>query len=141
LAARQTVERPVVAAAAERIGKQTLSLLRDSLSSQRAAQDDTVRFLICDRAFHPTIYRACDNLALSDFVSDLYTYMMAQRRNAISRPGAIAASCRDHEAIVAGLAAHDVQAVVAAFNIHLERIYETTRGVLASKQAPPTRSG
>jgi len=140
-AARQTVERPVVAAAAEHISAQELSLLRDSLSAQYAAKDDPVRFLICDREFHLTIYRASRNPALADFVSDLYTYMMAYRRKAVSQPGAIAASYRDHEAIVAGLAAHDAASVVAAFNTHLDRIYETTRGVLDAERTPLATTG
>jgi DNA-binding FadR family transcriptional regulator len=135
-AARKTVERPVVAAAAEHITKQELSHLRDSLSAQRGVNDDPVRFLICDREFHLTIYRASRNPALADFVSDLYTYMMAHRRKAISQPGAIMASYRDHEAIVAGLSTHDAEAVVAAFDIHLDRIYATTCGVLASGETP-----
>ena len=139
-AARQTVERPVVAAAATHITKQELRLLRDSLATQRAAEDDPVRFLICDREFHLTIYRASRNPALADFVSDLYMYMMACRRRAISRPGAIAASTRDHEAIIAGLSAHDADAVVAAFDTHLDRIYATTRGVLDADKTPPRKT-
>ena len=141
-AARQTVERPVVAAAATQITKHELSFLQSSLSAQRAAKDDPVRFLICDREFHLTIYRASRSPALADFVSDLYTYMMAYRRRAIAMPGAIAASYRDHEAIVAGLSAHNAEAVVASFNIHLERIYATTtRGVLEADKTPSLRTG
>jgi DNA-binding FadR family transcriptional regulator len=140
-AARQTVERPVVAAAATHITEREMNLLRDSLSAQRAANDDPVRFLICDREFHLTIYRASRNPPLADFVSDLYTYMMAYRRKAISQPGAIAASYRDHKAIVAGLSAHDAESVVASFNIHLDRIYATTRGVLDSDKTHRTRAG
>lgn len=140
-AARQAAERPTVAAAAERITKQELGILRDSLSAQRAAMDDPLRFLICDREFHLTIYRASGNPVLADFVGDLYAYMMAYRRRAISRPGAIAASYRDHEAIVAGLAANNAQSVVTAFDIHLDRIYATTRGMIDADTAPPIRAG
>jgi DNA-binding FadR family transcriptional regulator len=141
-AARQAVERPVVAAAADRINERELELLGQSLSAQRAAKDDPVRFMICDREFHMTIYQACRNPALADFVGELYTYMMAYRRKAVARAGAIAASYRDHEAIVDGLAAHNAEAVVAAFDIHLDRIYATTRGVLDSdERTPPIRPG
>lgn len=141
-AARQTVERPVVAAAAEHINQQELDCLGESLAAQRACQDSPVQFLICDREFHLTIYRASRNPALADFVSELYLYMMAHRRTAISRPGAIAASYHDHEAILAGLINHDPVAVVAAFNIHLDRIYATTRGVLDSNpRTRPIKSG
>ena len=49
---------------------------------------------------------------------------------AVSRPGAIAKSRRDHAEIVGALRAHDVEAVVAAFDRHLDRIYRTTRVIL-----------
>jgi DNA-binding FadR family transcriptional regulator len=130
--ARLLVERPVVAAAAERIDERTLDRLADSLAAQHAAMEDPVRFLICDREFHFAIYRACGNPALADFVADLYTYMMEHRRKAVSRPGAIHNSYDDHRRIVAALGAHDPEAVVAAFTVHLERIYTTTRSILES---------
>ena len=133
-AARLLVERPVVAAAAVRIDDRTLGLLDDSLAAQRAAIDDPVRFLICDREFHLAIYRSSGNPALADFVSDLYTYMMEHRRKAVSQPGAILNSFADHAAIVAALRLHDPDAVVAAFTIHLDRIYTTTRSILDSER-------
>ncbi len=121
-AARLLVERPVVADAALRINRTTLSVLKDCLEVQRAAIDDPVRFLISDREFHLAIYKSSSNPVLADFVSDLYTYMMDHRRKAMAEPGAISKSHADHQAIVAGLSAHDANAVVGAFNRHLERI-------------------
>jgi DNA-binding FadR family transcriptional regulator len=129
-AARLLVERPVVADAARRIDAATLAMLEASLEAQREALDDPVRFLICDREFHVAVYRACGNDLLADFVIDLYLYGMPHRRKAVSQPGAIAQSCEDHAAILAGLRAHDAEAVVAAFGIHLDRIYATTRSIL-----------
>ncbi len=148
-AARLLIERPVVANAARRIDDATLALLEDSLAAQRSSTEDPVRFLICDREFHVAIYRSCGNALLADFVTDLYTYMMEHRRRAVSVPGAILASCRDHAAILSGLRARDAEAVVAAFGVHLDRIYATTRSILESEAqpagrqrqgAPPTRS-
>jgi DNA-binding FadR family transcriptional regulator len=132
--ARLLVERRVVAAAAARIDAPALDRLADSLAAQHAAMTDPVRFLICDRAFHFTIYRACGNRALADFVGDLYTYMMEHRRKAVSRPGAIRSSYDDHRRIVAALGAHDPDAVVAAFTVHLERIYTTTLSILEAER-------
>lgn len=133
-AARILVEREVVALAAEGIDRETLAFLEHSLHAQRAAMDDPVRFLISDREFHLAIYRACGNPALADFVGDLYAYMMEFRRRAVSRAGAISNSVHDHEAILDGLRQHDAEVVVAAFNLHLNRIYQTTRSLLEDQE-------
>jgi DNA-binding FadR family transcriptional regulator len=129
-AARLLVERRVVAEAATRIEDSVLELLDDCLEAQRSAINAPVHFLISDREFHLAIYKASGNPVLADFVSDLYTYMLAYRREAISRPGAIEKSYEDHVAIVAGLRAHDPDSVVAAFEIHLDRIYTSTQMIL-----------
>ena len=129
-AARLLVERPVVAEAAARIDEETLRFLDETLVTQRSAVNDPVRFMISDREFHLAIYRSCGNPVLADFVSDLYTYMLEYRRKVMSRPGAIQKSYEDHVAIVAGLRAHDPDAVIAAFEIHLDRIYTTTHSIL-----------
>jgi DNA-binding FadR family transcriptional regulator len=131
--ARLLIERHVVAKAAVRIDGQTLDRLDASLAAQNEAKNDPVRFLICDREFHVAIYRASQDPLLCDMTIDLYAYMLEHRRRAVSRPGAIAKSCRDHAAIVAALRAHDANAVVAAFDHHLTRIYRTTRSILESE--------
>lgn len=133
--ARLLVEREVVAQAAIAIDADTLDFLRGSLVSQRAASDDPVRFLISDREFHLAIYRACGNAPLADFVSDLYAYMMETRRRAVAQENAILKSVSDHEAILDGLERHDATAVVTAFNIHLDRIYQTTRRVIEDNRS------
>lgn len=132
--ARLVVELPVVAEAASHIDAPTLGFLRESLAAQQDAFDDPVRFLIYDREFHLSIYRAAGNPALADFVSDLYVYVMEHRRRAVAQPGAIPLSYEDHVAIVDALERGDADAVVAAFRIHLDRIYRTTLGIMASKR-------
>jgi DNA-binding FadR family transcriptional regulator len=129
--ARLLVEQQVVGDAAERISTAAISRLKDSLEAQRTCLSDPVRFLICDREFHIAIYRECGNPLLSDIVTDLYTYMMDHRRRAVSRPGAIASSLADHVAILAALERHDRAAAMAGFATHEERIYTTTRQLLA----------
>lgn len=130
-AARLLVELDVVASAAKNADHELLQKLEGLLETHRNCGDDAMRFLICDREFHVAIYRACGNRLLADFVTDLYTYMMDYRRNAMSRPGAIRASYEDHSKIVDALRRGDRQAVVEAFRHHLMRIYETTRELLA----------
>lgn len=137
--ARLLVEREVVACAARLIGQDTLDFLGRSLASQRTASGDPVRFLISDREFHLAIYRSCGNPALADFVGDLYTYMMEIRRRAVSRENAILQSVGDHEAILDALERHDVTDVVAAFNVHLDRIYQTTRLVIEDNRPSGNR--
>lgn len=133
-AARLHIELKVVGDAADCIDAETLERLDSLLEAQRLGGADPMRFLICDREFHLEIYRACGNALLSDFVTDLYTYMMNHRRIAMSRPGAIDASHDDHAEIVAALKRHDREAVVGAFRHHLTRIYETTRELLADER-------
>nr|WP_298688878.1 FadR/GntR family transcriptional regulator [uncultured Dongia sp.] len=131
-ATRLLIERQVVSDAAENISNEALLRLRNSLRAQAECADDPVQFLICDREFHVTIYRACGNPLLADLVTDLYTYMMDYRRRVMSRSGAIAKSYQEHVAIVEALERHDRDAVLAAFGHHLDRIYVTTRSILAA---------
>jgi DNA-binding FadR family transcriptional regulator len=128
--ARLLAERVVVSEAAERIDSGTLTRLEASLAAQKNCLEDPVRFLICDREFHFAIYRCAANPLLSDFVMGLYSYLMEQRRTAMSQPGAILRSYKDHTEIMAGLRARDPVGVVAAFDRHLERIYTTTHAIL-----------
>ncbi len=132
--ARLLAERAVIADAAERMDAQTLTRLEASLGEQRRCLEDPVRFLICDREFHFAIYRRAANPLLSDFVMGLYTYLMEQRRTAMSQPGAILRSYKDHNEIMAGLRARDAAHVVAAFDRHLDRIYTTTRAILDDEE-------
>ncbi|MDE3177912.1 MAG: FadR family transcriptional regulator [Pseudomonadota bacterium] len=130
--ARLLVERAVVAEAAVRIDEATLAQLEQSLAIQRQTTRDPVRFLICDREFHLAIYRSSGNPLLADFVIDLYTFMLDQRRLAVSEPGAIEQSLRDHVAIYEALRARDPAAVTAAFERHIDRIYATTFELLSA---------
>ena len=91
----------------------SLSCARPPGGAGRRRSTILSRFLISDREFHLAIYQACGNPVLADFVSDLYAYFMEHRRKAVSRPGAILRSVRDHEAILAALEARDPARVVA----------------------------
>ena len=131
--ARLLVERAVVAEAAARIDDETLARLEQSLAIQQQTMRDPVHFLICDREFHLAIYRCASNPLLADFVIDLYTFMLDHRRVAVSQPGAIEESYRDHVAIYESLRARDPEAVVTAFGRHIDRIYATTVQILAER--------
>lgn len=125
--ARLLIEEKVARSAALRIEPGTLETLRKSIEVQEAAGDDPVRFLICDREFHTTIYRAGGNAALADMAADLYSYLLDHRRRAVAQPASIATSIADHRAILAGLESRDPDATAKAFALHETRIYTTTK--------------
>jgi DNA-binding FadR family transcriptional regulator len=133
---RLLIERAVAAEAAVNIDESTLCRLEQSLAIQKQTMRDPVHFLICDREFHLTIYRSCGNPLLADFVADLYTFMLDHRRIAVSQPGAIDKSYRDHVAIFKALTAHDPRAATDAIGWHIDRIYTTTVEILADKPKP-----
>lgn len=141
--ARLLVEACVARRAAQRIDAAALYRLRELISSQEAAREDPVRFLISDREFHTVIYRAGGNRALADVATTLYAYLLDHRRRVVSQLGAIGSSIDDHRAIYDALALRDGDAVVAAFRVHERRIYETTRRIISAEgmTANPNNGG
>ena len=134
-AARLLVETAVVAEAAKHLNDDDIRRLEDSIAAQQMACNDPVRFLICDREFHLTIYYASPNRLLADFVVDLYTYMLDHRRIAMAQPGAIEKSLEDHRFIVRALKMRNPDAVAAAFSEHILRIHDTSLAVDEGKNA------
>ncbi|WP_083508047.1 FadR/GntR family transcriptional regulator [Aureimonas frigidaquae] len=134
--ARLLVERRLIQEACGRATARLMRKLHDLVDAQAMMLDDPVRFLICDREFHVTLYRASGNALLADFATDLYTYMMEHRRRAVRLTDAIARSVREHAAIVAALDARDGAAAVAAFALHTGRIRETTLQMMHGRDPP-----
>lgn len=63
-ATRLLIERQVVEDAAPHITDEAINRLHNSLRAQADCTDDPVQFLISDREFHVTIYRACGKARL-----------------------------------------------------------------------------
>jgi DNA-binding FadR family transcriptional regulator len=61
--------------------------------------------------------------------------MLDHRRVAVSQPGAIERSYRDHIEIYEALRARDPEAVTEAFGRHIDRIYTTTIAIIETKAA------
>ena len=110
-------------------------------SRRRRPATIPVRFLICDREFHLTIYYASTNRLLADFVVDLYTYMLDHRRIAMGKPGAIEKSLEDHRFIVNALKMRNPEAVSAAFANHILRIHDTSLDVDTGGRRDDPRRG
>jgi DNA-binding FadR family transcriptional regulator len=124
--AREAVEVQVVSLAAQRINRKELARLATLVQEQQSMLTDPVRFQISDREFHTTLYRACRNTLLVDVVSDFYDYALDYRRRVLRRPGAIAHSVAEHNAIVAALGTRDSAVAVAAMKKHLDQVRRTT---------------
>ncbi|MEQ8658755.1 MAG: FCD domain-containing protein [Hyphomicrobiales bacterium] len=131
--ARLLVERRIAADAARRIGKEGLAKLRASIAAQEKCGDDPVRFLLCDREFHATLYRAAGNDVFFDVAMSLYNHLLDHRRRIVAEPGSIAESLSDHRAILTALESGDPDAAECKVVEHATRIYVTTRAFLDGK--------
>ncbi len=130
--ARMLVEAQVLELAAQAIEPKTLEFLSHSLQVQRTAVDDPLRFLMIDREFHLALYQSSGNPVLADYVGELHACMLDVRRIAVSQPGAIARSIREHEAIVEALRAGSATAARRCMRAHIEQIYRSTRKLVGS---------
>jgi DNA-binding FadR family transcriptional regulator len=93
---------------------------------RRRSRRDSVRFLICDREFHLTVYYAAENRLLADFVANMYAHIMEQRKLVVSEAGVIERSLEDHRNILAALKVRDPEAASEAFRQHIINVYATS---------------
>lgn len=131
--ARLLVERRIAADGARRIDADGLDRLRASIAAQEDCGDDPVRFLLCDRDFHATLYRSAGNDVFFDVAMSLYNHLLDHRRRIVAKPGAIAASLIDHRAILTAMENGDPDMAERSMANHATRIYETTHAFLQGK--------
>jgi len=137
--AREHIEAQVIRLATARITVADLTHMRSLVMAQQQMLDDPVAFQISDREFHSTMYSACGNPLLTDFVSDLYDYALDFRRQALQRTGAIAQSVQDHERIVTALSTRNALKAEQALVAHLDHIHKTTEAVMAPTKTRKTK--
>ncbi len=139
--AREHIEAQVIRLATARISEADLAHMRSLVTAQQQMLSDPVAFQISDREFHSTLYNACGNPLLTDFVSDLYDYALDFRRQALQRTGVIAQSVQDHERIVAALSTRNALKAEQALAAHLDHIHQTTEAVRTpARNSKPKRS-
>ena len=130
--ARAAVELQVIWLATQRITDGEIARLSALVQEQSLMLDDPVGFQISDREFHVTLYKSCGNALLVDVVSDFYDYALEYRRRALQRPGAIAHSVEEHQAIVDALKTRKPEVAVGAMRGHLEQVQKTTLDEMAN---------
>ena len=134
--ARAEIEVQVIRLATTRISDGDLQRMQTLVAAQHAMVDDPVAFQISDREFHSTMYAACGNPLMANFVSDLYDYALDFRRRALQCKGTIAQSVSDHERILAALWTRDVGLAETALSAHLDHIHKTTVAVMEPGSSP-----
>ncbi|WP_037603688.1 FadR/GntR family transcriptional regulator [Streptacidiphilus rugosus] len=122
LQVRRLLEPQAAALAATRIADTDVELLAGILARSRAASD-VEEFIRCDVEFHLTIAALVGNPVLSMLLEVLSTQTQRVRLLRGARVGrAIEDVHREHEAILAALAARDAQLAASATAVHVAAV-------------------
>ncbi|MEZ0069911.1 GntR family transcriptional repressor for pyruvate dehydrogenase complex [Streptacidiphilus sp. MAP12-20] len=135
LQVRRLLEPQATALAATRITEADLEELRAILERSRAA-DDVEEFIRCDMDFHRTLIALVGNPVLSMLLEILSTQTQRVRILRGTQVGrAIEHVHREHEAILAALAARDAQLAAAASAVHVAAVEQWLADSLAAEEA------
>lgn len=130
---RRLIECEAVRKAAEHATAADFAEFDEMLDAHAAVRNDFVGFRILDSRFHSKIYATARNSVLERVATALYNIGLDQRRLVMSQPGQIEKSTKDHEAIVAALKTRDPSKAVAAMEVHLGHIADSTRKMLKGR--------
>jgi GntR family transcriptional regulator, transcriptional repressor for pyruvate dehydrogenase complex len=132
---RRLIECEAVRKAAENATAEDLAEFEEMLQAHAAVKTDPVGFRILDSRFHSKIYATARNSVLEKVATALYNIGLEQRRIVTTQKGQITKSTRDHKAIVAALKSGDPSAAMAAMEVHLGHIADSTRDLLEGRLA------
>ncbi|MEO6394337.1 MAG: FadR/GntR family transcriptional regulator [Devosia sp.] len=124
---RMLVECEAVRRATGNLGAKDLTELEEMMRAHAAVADDFVGFRILDSRFHSKIYGLAQNAVLERIAESLYNIGLDRRRMVMNQAGQIEKSTRDHQRIFNALKKGDPDAAVAAMEIHLRHIAQTTK--------------
>ncbi len=122
LETRRVVEVGNVRLAAQRITDGQLAHLREIVLELRGAVDDADRFATLDIDFHGVVCDAAANFLLGQFMSIINTLARVSRERTGAARSFRARVLRDHDQILAALAAHDGEAAARAMTAHLDHV-------------------
>jgi GntR family transcriptional repressor for pyruvate dehydrogenase complex len=134
-ACRRLIECEAVRKAAENATAEDIAEFEEMLQAHAAVKTDPVGFRILDSRFHCKIYATAGNSVLEKVATALYNIGLEQRRIVTTQKGQITKSTRDHRAIVAALKCGDPSAAMAAMEVHLGHIADSTRDLLEGRLA------
>ncbi len=126
LEARAALEALAARRAAARAGEAEQRKLAAILDRMRSALAETDLFLMSElnSQLHAEIIEMAGSATVSRLVSMLNSQIVRFQYRTILVPGRPESSLREHEAIVAGIAANDQAGAAAAMTVHLSRVME-----------------
>lgn len=122
---RKILEIACIGLAAQRITQEELVQVEECLQRAIENQEDHQAFLQADIELHELIAEATRNPILTRFVVSLRVLGRASRERTVALPGVVAATVRDHTAMVEALKAKDPEAAKLAMALHLRHIEES----------------
>jgi DNA-binding GntR family transcriptional regulator len=93
--------------------------------TDRLRESDTLGYMQLNAQLHRRIWRISDNQVAIKMLNTLKSQSIRFQYGTILRPGRPKQSLREHEEIVAAIAAHDPDACDAAMAVHLGHVLET----------------
>jgi GntR family transcriptional regulator, rspAB operon transcriptional repressor len=130
---REALEVAAVNLVAPRITDDQIAALRHNLQRQRICHDsgDFAGFHAEDSQFHEAILTFTGHRRLPQLSRTTWVHVDRARRVLLPRPGRIAETITEHQAIIAGLAAHDPARARTAIERHLRQLLVMLEPVLA----------
>lgn len=121
---REAVELAVIRKAVAEIGQRTMDDLRANIAAQRTAADDSRpdRFLELDEAFHRTIALGVGCEYAWRVVEETKAQMDRVRYLSLPHATPLDRLIAQHESVVDGIAARDVERAETAMRLHLREI-------------------
>jgi DNA-binding GntR family transcriptional regulator len=105
--------------------------------AERISENDALGYSELNAKFHQRIWRIADNHTAARMLITLKSQSIRFQYRTMLRPGRTARSFQEHEAIVAAIAAHDLDACDAAMAEHLRHVLETLQWAIESQHREP----
>ena len=123
---RMRLEGLASALAAERISREDLATLRESveLAEFYISRNDTEHLKELDTQFHAIIYRASGNRMLNKTLSELHRNIISYRKMSLSVPGRLERSVGEHREILKAIEAGDAERADSLTCAHVEAALE-----------------
>jgi DNA-binding GntR family transcriptional regulator len=98
---------------------------------QAAKEGQTDKFFEINQKFHEAIYRAAQNEMLAEQTLQLRNRVRPYRRHVTERPGQLAATIEEHEAVIAAIRSGDEEAAARAMRSHVNLLGEKLTDFIA----------